>query len=430
MATIVPFKAVRYNPLKVDDLSAVVTPPYDVISIEAQKAYYARHLYNVIRIILGEQLGTDTERNNKYTRSKKYLHQWINEGVLMQEPKPAIYPYIQRYLYLGKERVRRGFFALLKLAEFGEEGGIFPHEITLSKPKADRLNLLRTTRTHTEPIFVLYDDSKGEIEKCLTPSRCKESVITLKDETGDYHQVWIVDDEKVIKGITETMSASSIFIADGHHRYETALRFKTELSLSPNSRLRCDYILTYFVNAEDEGLTILPAHRLIRRISIRGRGAFLNALGPFFTIEQCVTLPAIFARLGGEILDNHLFGMYLGDKKFYLLTLKDKEKLLSIVSPQHSKEYNSLAVTILHKVIIEHILRLDDEQIEREISYMMDALKAVDVVDSGEYEGAFFLNPTKVSQVKEIARMGEKMPGKATYFYPKPLSGLIMSQLG
>ncbi len=393
MAEIIPFRGIRYNKL---NLAKVVTPPYDVISNEERDRYYSAHKNNVIRLILGKEFPGDNSKNNRYTRAGEYLESWIKSGVLKQDTESSIYVYEQEYYYRGEKKRLRGFIALVRI----EGGVILPHEETLSKSVSDRLKLMRATNANLCPIYVLYSDPNKILEPALKVKQ--KPAVDIKFD-GIRHRVWKVSDAEIIKKIKENMKDKKLFIADGHHRYKTAIAFRNAMRRKKSCGMH-DYVMTFLANMDSGGITILAAHRLVRASNIQ-------LVKQYFDVEV-LNKRSMLEKMRSN---KHTFGMYCGRKQYYLLTLKHEKILDEVIK----EKWKRLDVIILHTLLLKHA----------EVEYVIDAEKAIQLVDEGKYQIAFFLNPTKVEQVKEVALAKEKMPGKATYFYPKLLTGLVMNKL-
>ncbi len=475
MANILPFRAYHFDPKKVGELSAVVTQPYDKIDAKAQEEYYKRHENNIVRVTKGKDEPDDTEQKNKYTRAADFLKQWIKSGVLVRDEKPTIYAYYQTFtagggcathLPGGEKKVRKGFVALGVLEEFGK-GGVHAHEHTLASPKRDRLNLTRATGATTGHIFMLYSDKKMTINKLLdAETQSRPPDFSAKDDYGAEHEVWRIADKPKIDKIVKDMSARELFIADGHHRYETALNFREEVkgtktswtgTETPDSRMMT------FVNMEDEGLVILPTHRLVHSLPNFDFRSFRNSLGKHFEVKeysfacgapsggQAKPQPscccddaqaggAFEARARAETLEDlriegqeaHVFGLATkGVDSYFLLMLRDAEVMESFITEKHSAAWKRLDVSILHSLVLESMLGIDKKKLEAQenveyVRYIEDALHGV---RAGKHQMAFLMNPTKLSEVRDIAGNGERMPQKSTDFFPKLLSGLLINRM-
>lgn len=415
MIEIVPFKGILYNQKKIPDVREVVTPPYDVISAEQQERYYQNHPYNSIRLILGKDRPEDNETSNKYTRAGDYFNTWLTSGILKQDETEAIYPLTQEFLYRDKKLTRKGFITLMKLEELGK--GVFPHEKTLFKPKQDRLNLMLATKANFCQVFALYSDKDGILDECL---KAEESpVIDIKDENMVTNRLFRLTQPTKLKKIKEILQSKDIFIADGHHRYETALNARKILGY--------DFIMIYLTKMEGEGLIILPTHRLIRNIPDFQLPEVLplSAFEEFFEVKEVDSCKEMLKGMEEVREPNHIFGIYTAGKN-YLLGLKESNIMDKLLGDRCSQGFKQLDVSILQTLVIEHILKIND--IEAAISYTHDEKEAKLLVDEKKYRAALFLNSTKISQMQELSLQHELMPQKSTYFYPKLLTGLVMNK--
>ena len=412
MVVIKPFRGVRYNPEKVD-ISRVVTPPYDVISDEERERYYALHDYNIIRLDYSKGEG-----EKKYIEAARLYRQWKEEGVLIQDDTPALYYCRQDYEVKGEKKALRGVIALVKLSEYSS-GEVLPHEETLSSPKKDRLALLRHTKASFSQIYGLYEDREARVTG-IVEEALEEPLVDFFDATGNRHRLWRICDEKVIEEVTHAFHGKRIFIADGHHRYETALAYRNEmrqLTGRTSGDEPFDYVPMFLTNMYDKGVTILPAHRAIKyEFSTE---EFLDKALKFFDIHSFgINKESFFHFL---YRDDRNFGFYHGD--FYGLVLKDYG-VMDMLLPQKSPTLRRLSVSVLHSLILEKILGFTCR--EDNIAYIIDEEEAIAAVVRGEFTAVFFLNPTRVEEIRDVALAGEKMPGKATYFYPKLLTGLVI----
>ena len=410
MAEIVPFRGILYNVSKVS-IEDVLAPPYDIITPEYREELYKKSPHNIVRIDLGKEEPGDSEINNKYTRARRYLNEWISEGVLIRSEIPSFYAYEMSCEINGKEKRLLGFFGLVKLEELGK-GSIYPHECTYSKPKQDRLNLLRSCEANISPIFSLYNSSDKRVSNILSKIAVNKPYIEAMDAAGAVHRLWQIAERSDVEVIQKELEDKAIFIADGHHRYETAFEFQKEMSskkLSPTVKNSSDYVLMFISNMLDEGITILPTHRLVKEIP----EDMDRMLSQYFEIES---VRADF-DIAKKIADRkHVFGFFQNGGEFWNL-LKYKKGDLSDVHP----DVREIDVIILHELILKKILHITD------IEYEMDIQKAIDKVRSGQCGAAFFLNPTKVEDVEKAALSSVRMPPKSTYFYPKLLTGVVMN---
>ncbi|MCR4289929.1 MAG: DUF1015 domain-containing protein [Candidatus Scalindua sp.] len=438
MATILPFKGLRYNPEKIKDISKVITPPYDVISEKERDDYYQLHPDNIIRLILSKELPGDDQSNNKYTRSAEFFDTWRKEEILKEETEPAIYIYAQEFTLSGKKYTRRGFISLVKLEDF-QTGEIYPHEHTLAKPKEDRMNLTKACNANLSQVFTFFEDEDAKISNFLHKLSEGDPDIDFTDIYGVKNSLWAIKDKAVIEKLIVQMKDRALFIADGHHRYETALFYRDfikdrEKGQNSNEDSPADYIMMMCVSMEDPGLQILPTHRLARNIKDLDPEKIKSSLSEIFDISElgsdCKT-ETLTQKLS-EDAHKHKIAMYIGesDKKFYILTLRD-EKLLDPILTGEYTEWKSIDTGILHGVIFDRVLGIQAKNISKSesVKYIQDVDDSVTSVNAGEYQIAFFLNPTKIGQIKDIATKRHKMPPKATYFYPKLMTGMVVRHI-
>ena len=445
MAKIIPFKGILYNKEKIRDMKDVVAPPYDVISPPEQEELYKRHENNVVRLILGKESDSDTPDNNRYTKAKDSFDSWQKNSILIKDAFPSIYVYSQEY-HLGEtegfEKKRRlGFIALSKLENFGE-GKIHPHENTLAKPKEDRLKLMQHCNANFSSIFGLFSDPSKRIDSVLKDYMRHSPLYDLVDDAGMRHTLWAIRDNKVIQIITGVMSDKQVFIADGHHRYETAINYRNEMREKlPNftGEELYNYVMMYFTNTNSEGLSILPIHRLVSNLSNFDKKKIIKKAGEFFNIEKLslnesdekTVKQKLFSDIKERGEKEHIFGMYLGNDEYLLLTLKDEDVLDRLITNSRHPSWKKLDVTILHTLLIEKVLGISEKNLaeQKNITYTISGDEAIKDVKAGKYQIALFLNPTKIEEVKDVAAAGEKMPQKSTFFYPKLLTGLVMNKL-
>jgi len=442
MATIRPFRGILYDKEKIGDFSMVTAPPYDVISSSEQEELYELSDFNVIRLILGKELAGDTDEHNKYTRARLAFQDWLQTNVLRQDDSPSIYIYEQEHELKNGARAKRiGFIALVKLEPL-ETGRIRPHEKTLSRPKQDRFNLLKTARASFCQIFGLYSDPKNEINPILEDESQAEPEIEVVDNDLVTHRLWRIDKPLVSEAIAGIMSDKTLYIADGHHRYETALKFQDEMmknTTDPNGAELFNYAMMTLVEMNNQELTVLPIHRVLKNVNENDIRRLTENLKLYFDMETIEfdddteenQRAVFFDRLKTRGKKAHVFGMYSGNSKYYLLTLKDEQILDKVLKEKHTKKWKKLDVAILHSLIIDYLLHVKgtDSEIQAHIEHIKDEDEAIELVDSKRFQLAFFLNPTKLDQIKDISSQGEVLPQKSTFFYPKLLSGLVMFRL-
>lgn len=431
MAQIAPFRALRYDLQRVD-LSTVVTQPYDKISPEMQDRYYAASPHNLVRIILGKKEGADTASENVYTRAAQSLREWRNNGILRQDDKPAIYSYVQTFSKPGgkDELQRKGFIGLGKIEDYSDEV-VFRHEQTLAKPKADRLDLLRATRAHFGQLFMLYSDPEAAIDQLLNSQ--SEPDISVRDEYGVLHQVWKVSEPEVIRAVQEQMKDKKLIIADGHHRYETALNYRNERRTEGKSSESAPYeaVMMTFINMESPGLVILPTHRVVHGLPAFSADTFYERAQKYFSVDELdasinPTRASIILREAGH--SGTAMIAVTADRAFLLDTPRS---IGSQVFGDLSFRQQMLDVVQLHKCLLEATLEISEEAIreQRNVSYVREIAEAMDRVRGGGANVAFLMNPVRMRQVKDIAFAGEVLPQKSTDFYPKLLSGLTIYAL-
>jgi len=422
MPEIIPFRGFRYNQSKVD-IHDVVAPPYDVIPPEQQERLYDRSPYNVVRLILGREA-------DRYASSAATLKQWISEAILMRDPNPAFYVLHQEFGGDdGKPITRKGFVALCRLEEF-EKKIVLPHEKTLAKPKEDRFKLFKATNSNFSQIFSFYSDPEKKIDRMLNGvAKTKPAIDVSYDDVRN--SVWTVTDNDVIQNIRAAIAEKQVLIADGHHRYETALAYRDWMRSNAahhTGREPYNYVMMFFTNVDDEGLVIYPTHRLIHSLPLFDRGKFLESVERFFIVREYKDEEAIMIALASSSVPS--FGLLMGgDSTVYLLSLKPTTLPTEIVRDPLPPEVKELDVTILHSLILKDLLGISMEAQEqkRNLNYVRDAQEAYQSVLKGHAQLAFVMNATKIHQVRSVARAGFTMPQKSTYFYPKLVSGLVMN---
>lgn len=421
-----PFKGIVYNSAKVKSIPSVVTPPYDVISPRMQDELYKRSPHNFIRLELGRIMTTDDSLDNRYTRAGALFGSWLKDGILKRDGREALYIYAQGYKDRARVVNRLGFLGLMGFGA-GEGRVVLPHENTLRAPKADRLSLMREVKANLSPIFVLFDDKSGSVTPLLKRYISRHKPFIDMPWDGERHLLWRLDDPAGIKKITSKMRSAKLFIADGHHRFETAKNFSRELngSSAPQGlKERARSLMVYFVESDEKMLTILPAHRLVRDAGGLDADRIIEKLSKFFFIEKAPSLKAMMERLALQA-SRHVFGMCAAKGEYRILRLKRMAQSDRAIKGK-PLAWKRLDVSILHKFIFQRILGIRDT--DDNIEFVKDPKEAAALIGKGSFTVAFFLNSTKVSQVKAIAKLGERMPRKATYFYPKPLSGLVINK--
>jgi uncharacterized protein (DUF1015 family) len=461
MVQIEPFKGYRYNNEIVQDYSSVIAPPYDVIDSDLQKLLHQRSEYNISKLTKGVNLPDDDKDNNQYTRAAELLNNWINDNIIIQEERPTIYVLAQEFTIGSGEAqkilTRVGFIALLKLEEFciGNKNqnsekciGVHQHEETLPKDIEDRLCLCRTTLTNFGQIFAIYPDHELKTETLLAEVMSQHPVMTAQDDEGVTHKLWLMQDSEQINKLKSILSNKSVIIADGHHRYKTALKLQEEHN-DENDPIRdsSNYRMITFVNMLNQGLVILPTHRLIQKIEDFNSEKLLLDLEQDFIInkyriegeDDSSARNSMFSDLKTEFeAGQHAFGLYCKTGHYYLLTLKEITKMDKVEG--RSTAWRNLDVSILHQLILDDLLGIDKKKLESGtitggayIEYIKDignaVQSAIDKVNNSGYQALFFMNPTRASEVESVATNHETMPQKSTFFYPKIFTGYVINKL-
>lgn len=435
MADIRPFHALYYNPEKVPNLASVITQPYDKISPAMQSAYYAANPYNLVRVIRGKENAADAPADNVYTRAALSLGDWIKERVLISTDEPGIYPYSQTYSVPGLPGVlkeRRGFIALVKLEDYSARV-VHRHEETLSGPKVDRMELLKQTQAHYGQVFFLYSDPSGAVEASLAGEFRSAPWESMDDEHGTTHQVWRVTGNAAIERVIEGMRDKKLVIADGHHRYETAVAYRNLRRAEPAYDGRADYVMATFIRMETDGLTILPTHRVMHSVAGFSWEKFRSEAQAAFDWKD---LDGAALADGGKALQQRLadagrerpsLAAYAGPGKIALMSLRANFDLARAL-PELSPDQRQLDVIILHRLLIEGALGISPEDVKQEknIHYVRGLGDALGAVDGGSAQISFLMNPTPIEAVRDVALAGHVMPQKSTDFFPKLLTGLTI----
>jgi len=446
MALIAPFRALRYNPAKIQHLEEVVTPPYDVIDLHAQAAFASKNPYNMIHLDLSKNFSADQLTEARYRQAKETFAKWQQEGVLVRDNEPTIYLYHAEYsLPSGKRLTRKGLLCLVQLAEFAE-GVVKPHEKTFSGVTSDRLSLLDTCHAQFSPIFSLYSDAQGQIMALLESGRSAEPLASATDHDGCIHTIWGVTDPAILARVRALFAEKSLYIADGHHRYTTALQFRAlmrERLGAVASDSLYNHTMMYLCGMEDPGLSVLPTHRLVRMPEPVALDGLMAKLEQSFIVEEVTggtretLVTEVLARMAENSGAATMFGLYHSQEdRCLLLTLRDGviDEALGAKQPASLRE---LDVVILSDLIIERLLQLSHDRCVQEslVDYYSDPDTALDVAikegesSTGRSPLLFLMNPTLVSQVKRVADEGLVMPHKSTYFYPKLLTGLLLNKI-
>ncbi|MFH0959414.1 MAG: DUF1015 domain-containing protein [Pseudomonadota bacterium] len=438
MAEIKPFEMVHYGPDYSDALSKLITPPYDVISPEEQESFYNIHPYNIIRLILGKQHGDDTASDNRYTRAAAKLNKWMAEKTLIREQKPCFAIYQMDFEEPQGIRKRLdGLIGLVKVEDYGV-GKVLPHEKTYSGPKEDQLELIRACKANLTPIQAMFDDPDDVVRKLYETTMESKPDQQAAESNGTIHRTWKVCQEENIQAIVRFLKDKSFLIADGHHRYETALAYRREIeNHNPfGSDQSHKYVMMFITSMSHPGLVILPAHRMLKDIKNLDQRSCMNRLNDAFNIKEFnfngKDLKSISQHISSELnryteIGGH-FGMAInGETKFYVLGLKHPQTAVSNINQDISEALIKLDVTILRELVLGHGFGLDEESSETHMRYTPSILDALEKTVTGEVRISFILNPTRVDQMRTAAELGEKMPHKSTYFYPKVSSGLVLN---
>jgi uncharacterized protein (DUF1015 family) len=440
MASVIPFRGLLYNLAEIKNLQDVVTPPYDVISPEEQDAFYKSHPHNVIRLILGKAYPTDTETDNWYTRAAADFEKWQAENMLVQDMDPAFYFTEVDYSTHGTNTTRCGLIALVALEGF-DRGIILPHERTFSATKSERLRLMETCHANFSPIFSLYPDPQNRVIDHLKQAVADNPPdIDFEDRYGFHHRLWRITDRETIDAVGTDISHKPLYIADGHHRYETGLNYRNKrLAGDPDlaEDASCRYVMMCLSSMHDPGLTVLPAHRLIHDVTKEKTDIFLDRAMPFFEMQtfhgtdQREIETAFLNQLESNSRNGNAIGVFMkGNDAFYILQLREgvMEHLFGDRLPDILKK---LDVTVLTQVILKKMLELDEKDLDNEskISYTSKVSEVIDAVRKCGCALAFIMNPTKIEQVQKVADARLIMPRKSTYFYPKVITGLVLNKI-
>ena len=446
MATVRPFQGILYDPHRVD-VARVVAPPYDVITPRDQQRYYREDPRNVVRLIAGEVRPSDTAEDNKYTRAAGFFNAWLREGILRRETRPCLYIYRHQFLdpTTGKTRTRLGILGVVELEPLGR--GVLPHERTHARAKADRLSLTRAVEANLSPVFALYEDLRSAVRPIIEAAMSETPRLSITGEDGDQHTVWSLCVDHRSRELTDIVSASRLYIADGHHRYETALNFRNRQRIehpAAPADAAFNYVLMLLVDVRDPGLTILPTHRLLRGLEGFDPTALLRRLSSRHRVVRLTSRAALLAAMQ-EPTPGHRIGMALspspsppaGENRSGSPSPLGGEGrgggffTIDIEQTLAADPVSELDVSVLHCEILLREFGLDEAVLEQErhVSYSRDVGTVLDQVAAGTAQAAFLLRPPAVADVVAVANAGQVMPQKSTYFYPKPASGLVFNPL-
>lgn len=435
MADVLPFCGIRYDLAQVGDLSDVTCPPYDVIDAAFQDRLYKLHPCNVIRMELNREEPGDATPDERYVRATGFLKRWLQEHVLIQERDDALYVYHQEFTWEGKTHVRKGFLGRIRLERFGE-GKVYPHEQTLSGPKADRLKLLQATKTNLSPIFGLYPDAENAALAPLEKAVLTLTPIVATDHLGVVHKFWVVTDKAVIAQVRAELADKPIFIADGHHRYETAINYRDSLiaaggKIGPDDPV--NFVMMMFVGMSDPGLVIMPTHRLVSGIGEITAEELEAAISSHFAVERIGTGPK-GAKDCWELIEadggQGIFGFgTTKDGVWTLARVTDASPMKELAANQ-TDAWRSLGVSLLHKLVVDYLLKKARPAVEAKFRYVHLVNEVTDAQATGECQLGCLVPAAQISHVEEIAAALEKMPPKSTYFYPKLQTGLVFNPVG
>lgn len=422
VAEIKAFRALRFSTEKAGDISDLVCPPYDIISEQERVAFLEQNPHNIIRLEL-------PRGEHPYETAGQTLSQWLQEGILCRDTDPGLYVYEEEFTAYGQTHRLKGVIARLRLEEFSA-GIVLPHEETLSKAKVDRFELMRATNCNFSQIYCLYRDEQHE-----TLSR----IDALSQDTPRYefsdgavtHRLWLVNDPVVIRAVCDGFADRKLYIADGHHRYETALNYRNACRENGTADPAQDYVMAMLVDMQHPGLVVFPTHRLVRGLADFDAAALLERCGEHFDVLPMENKQEIEQVLAGYAEQGKkAFAFYDGGEGWHLLVLRDLSVMAQLL-PDKSAASQGLDVTVLHSLILERLLGIDKENMAKQVNltYTRSLPEALESVGAGQSQCAFLLNPTRVEEIRDVAAAGEKMPQKSTYFYPKLITGLVMNQL-
>ena len=417
MAEIKAFKGMRYTSAG-GDLNTLVCPPYDIISEAQRESYIKENPYNIIRLEL------PAGGEGRYREAGSTLKEWLDKKILACDNEESIYVYEMSFTANGAKNSLKGFVSLVGLSDFSE-GIVLPHEETLSKAKEDRFNLMSETFCNFSQIYSLYMDEDGSVYSLIDGCSKGTPDMLVTDPDGTVHRMWCVSDKNVIEKITDAFKVKKLYIADGHHRYETALRFHKEIHAGNSG-----YIAMMLVNMENPGLVVFPTHRIVKGLDNFDGDKIIGECRQYFDIAEAPGEERMQAALNEKYKDGKkAFAMYIGSGKCYVMTLRDEGAVKKLL-PDMSDAYCGLDVSVLHSLVLERIFGIDKENManQKNLTYTRSCQEALEAVDIDGADCSFILNPTKVSEIRDVALASEKMPQKSTYFYPKLITGLVMNK--
>ena len=435
MANIKPFKGIRYNPEKAGDIATLISQPYDRVRHGLQEKYYDMNDYNVVRMIKGKEFESDHNGGSVYTRAQAFLSEWLAKGVLKYEDKPALYVYHQDFELNGETITRKAMITALELAKF-EEGIVLPHERTHDGPKMDRLNLTRATEAYYGNIFILYPDAENKVDTLLDQAIQRDPDIDVTElfEKDVRQKLWVVTDEEVLEAVQAEMAPKKgLIIADGHHRYETAIAYREEMRAKfPDAPANAafNYLMVALVSTSNPGLTILPTHRLIFDYDKMDTEAILAKADEYFKIEKLDDRTALESRMDSVLGQKGCYGL-VTNSGVYALKL-EVDSVMDTLSPERADVWRNLDASILHKLLLEHVLGISAEKIDAKegIEYLREPDLGYAKVAEDKNAFLFIINATRMEQISACTAIDEKMPQKSTDFYPKIVTGLAVLDVG
>ena len=435
MPEIQAFRGIRYDLGHVGSLSDVIAPPYDVIDSQLQDQLYKRHPANVIRLILNRQEPGDDEDGNRYTRAARFFRNWQREGILQSEGDPSLYVYHQEFEYAGQRFTRRGFMGRVRLERFGE-GKIYPHEETHAAAKADRLNLTKASRANMSQIFGLYPDQDSQVQQCLEGGLVEVAPLEATDHLGVVHRLWPVNDVRVLSETNGLIHERPMFVADGHHRYETACNYRDFLreTAGIDENHPANFVMTMCVGMNDPGMIVLPTHRLFRGLPEYTSDELTERLKGEFDVrlagEGVDLAMSLWEQIEVEDEQSQMALHSAKDQRWLMVKLNasGKQRMAELAS-ERSEDWRGLGVSILQRLIIETLLAASDLPKPKYVHLVDELVEAVDGDEANEFPLSVMVMPATLGHVRAISEHGERMPAKSTYFYPKLLSGLVLNPL-
>ncbi|MCJ7604596.1 MAG: DUF1015 family protein [Dehalococcoidales bacterium] len=432
MADIRPFHGTHYNPSLAGDPARLICPPYDVISPRLQQELYDRSDHNFTRIEYGRELPQDRETDNRYTRAAATFGRWLESGILVTDTRPAIYANDHSFIVRGKEYTRRSINCLIKLEDW-DKGIVKPHEGTDSRAKGDRLSLLYALQANTSPIMAMYEDTGNDIAATLGNQTKDQPILAADMGNGESHRLWAVTDKTAIRRICNILARKPVYIADGHHRYESALTYQRERRMRIDTEIGSepfDYVMMTLIDFADPGLVILPSHRMVRGLSTASLESLKSGLNTFFDISRVpVDNTDVFGQIANLLTQNEnnvtLVLSGLEEDCFQVITVKDLKLFHPMMPYFHTELYQKLDVSIVDHVLLEELLGLTHDMAGAHVAYANEASDVLKGVRDREYQLGVFVNPVTPGVIKAIADSGDRMPQKSTYFYPKIPAGLV-----